>query len=103
MSTPPRNLPRFLPTLTEVVQPSGLAGTSASAAPDMEEIVQSVMQRVALTTERRLREETEAMVRALVNEQVQALSERRRQELESVVRQAVADALRLGTDPYKIN
>lgn len=103
MSTPPRNLPRFLPTLTEVVQPSGLSGASASAAPDMEEIVQSVMQRVALATERRLREETEAMVRALVNEQVQALSERLRQELESVVRQAVADALRLGTDLHKIN
>ena len=101
MSTTARNLPRFLPTLTEVVQPPGLARTSAAVMPDFEDVVQSVMQRVNLTIERRLLEETEALVRTLVTEQLQALSPGLRQELERVVRQAVADAMRSWTDPDK--
>jgi hypothetical protein len=93
MSESPRNLPRFLPTLTEVVQPPERAHAPVLASPDLEETVWFVMQRVDLVMERRLREETESMLRSVVNEQVQALSARLRQELEVVVRQAVADAL----------
>ena len=101
MSTTARNLPRFLPTLTEVVQPPGLARTSAAVMPDFEDVVQSVMQRVNLTIERRLLEETDALVRTLVTEQLQALSPGLRQELERVVRQAVSDAMRSQADPEK--
>ena len=101
MSTTARNLPRFLPTLTEVVQPPGLARTSAAVMPDFEDVVQSVMQRVNLTIERRLLEETDALVRTLVTEQLQTLSPGLRQELERVVRQAVSDAMRSWTDPDK--
>ena len=93
MSESPRNLPRFLPTLTEVVQPPERAHVPVPATPDLEETVWFVMQRVDMVMERRLREETESMLRSVVNEQVQALSARLRQELEVVVRQAVADAL----------
>ena len=103
MSAPPRNLPRFLPTLTEVVQPSGLSRALAPPTPDPEEIVQLVMLRVALATDRRIREETEALVRALVTEQTKGLGERLRQELESRVRQAVTDALTPCVDKHKIN
>ena len=93
MSKTPRNLPRFLPTLTEVVRPPGLASTSPEATPDLEEMVQSVLQRVSLEIERRLREETDILVRKLVEDQLQTLNERLRQDLERVVRQAVSDAM----------
>ena len=101
MSTTARNLPRFLPTLTEVVPPPGLARTSAAVMPDFEDVVQSVLQRVNLTIERRLLEEADALVRTLVTEQLQTLSPGLRQELEMVVRQAVSDAMRSQADPDK--
>lgn len=101
MSTTTRNLPRFLPTLTEVVQPPGLARTSAAVMPDFEDMVQSVMQRVNLTIERRLLEETDALVRTLVTDPLQDLRLRIRQELEMVVRQAVLEAMRSRADPDK--
>lgn len=101
MSTPPRNLPRFLPTLTEVVQPSVLAGASAPPTPDHEEIVQSVMQRVDLVLERRLSEEVDAMVRTLVAEQLTTLRTGLYEELEVVVRQAVSNAMPSRVDLHK--
>lgn len=94
MSTPFRNLPRFLPTLTEVVQPSSVAPrVEVSASPSLEDTVWFVLQRVDMVIERRVREETENMLRTVVNEQIQTLTLRLRQELEGVVRQAVSDAL----------
>lgn len=101
MNTPPRNLPRFLPTLTEVVQPGALAHAEIPASPDLEDTVWFVMQRVDLVMERRLREETETMLRAVVAEHVQSLSIRLRQELETVVRQAISDALALSANQTK--
>jgi hypothetical protein len=93
MSTTPRNLPRFLPTLTEVVHLPAQARTTVPATPDLEETVWFVMQRVDLVIERRLREEADAMLRNLVTEQLQTLGARLRQELETVVRQAVSEAV----------
>ena len=98
MSTPPRNLPRFLPTLTEVVHPGALTHSEVPASPGLEDTVWFVMQRVDLVMERRLREEAETMLRTVVAEHVQSLSIRLRQELETVVRQAVSDALALGVN-----
>ena len=98
MSTLPRNLPRFLPTLTEVVQPGVPTHSEIPASPGLEDTVWFVMQRVDLVMERRLREETEAMLRTVVTEHVQGLSIRLRQELEIVVRQAVSDALALNVN-----
>jgi hypothetical protein len=99
MNTPPRNLPRFLPTLTEVVQPPALVRDDVAASPDADEAVRLVMQRVEKVLEQRLREETEALVRIVVNEQIQTMSARLRLELESVVRKALLDALPGSIDP----
>lgn len=100
MRTTPRNLPRFLPTLTEVVNPPGLARASVPATPDLEEIVLTVMQQVDLVIERRLREEAEAMVRTLLTEQLHTLRLHLRQELELVVRQTVAEAMTSREDSH---
>lgn len=90
---PPANLPRFLPTLTEIVYPPGTPRKTRRASPVHEEILWFVMQRVDLVLERRIREEADAMVHSVVAEKLQEVSARLRQELEPVVRQAVMDAM----------
>ncbi len=87
---------RFVPTLTEVVQPAAVqvavAGQPASAALDhqhlQEQMVHRVMQRVDLTLDRLLRE----TVGRLVLEHTQALAPSLRDEIEIVVRQSVNNA-----------
>lgn len=90
-STPP---PRFVPTLTEVVQPPapGAGGPAEGAVPDaqylQEQMIHRVMQRVDLTLDRLLRE----TVGRLVLEHTQALAPSLRDEIEIVVRQSVNQA-----------
>lgn len=90
--------PRFVPTLTEIVQPAPApdAQAVASAAP-LEglppvleaQIVQRVLQRLDLSLERRLRE----VVGQLILEQTQSLLPRLREEIENVVSQSVHQAI----------
>jgi hypothetical protein len=96
-SMPPRQPPRFVPTLTEVVQPlvqqavapSSAIGATSSHEVLEDQIIHRVMQRVDLSLERRL---TEA-VAAMVLQQTQALVPRLREEIEFIVRQSVSDAV----------
>ena len=101
MNQAPRNLPRFLPTLTEIVDPSTLVSPTVQSTPDLENTVWSVMQRVDMLIERRIREETDVMLSIVVSQHLQSLSERLRLELEEVVRLAVADAVALQKDMHK--
>ncbi|MDO9400372.1 MAG: hypothetical protein Q7T46_02745 [Polaromonas sp.] len=87
--------PRFVPTLTEVVQPPASdAATSppVEAALDLRhlqaQMVHRVMQRVDLTLDRLLRE----TVGRLVLAHTQALAPSLRDEIEIVVRQSVNQA-----------
>lgn len=92
-SAPPQ---RFVPTLTEVVQPARpedlAADAPAASGPDVknlqEQMVHRVMQRVDLTLDRLLRE----TVGRLVLEHTQALAPSLRDEIEIVVRQSVNQA-----------
>ncbi len=72
MSTPPGNVPRFVPTLTEVVQ---------APAPAAHDMVRALTQELGVLLERRLREETDRLRDSL---QI---------EIELRVQQAVAQAL----------
>ena len=101
MNQAPRNLPRFLPTLTEIVDPSTLVSPTMQATPDLENMVWFVMQRVDMLIERRVREETDAMLSTVVAQHLQSLSERLRLEIEDVVRLAVADAVELQRNSHK--
>ena len=92
MNSPPPNLPRFLPTLTEVVFPPGSSAGSEPLEPGPQDITASVMQRVDKVMERRLRETT-ALTHTLLTEQLENLCSSLRQELETVVREAVAAAV----------
>ncbi len=113
MSDAPRVPPRFVPTLTEVVDPVRAAAPVAhaglpqslppayevppsratldSAAMEQleDQILHRVMQRVDLSLERRLRE----AVATMVLQHTQHLVPRLREEIEFVVRQAVAEAV----------
>lgn len=100
MFDPPRQPPRFVPTLTEVVQPISalVAPATPSEPPPLEpatsaaledQIIHRVMQRIDLSLERRLRE----AVAAMVLQQTQSLVPRLREEIEFVVRQSVSDAV----------
>lgn len=96
MSTPPKNLPRFLPTLTEVVKPGDAAAAASGEAapvrppmPTAEELVERVMQRLAPTLEIRLR----AVMTALVQEQVSAMEPYLWQEVDQALRQTVTAAV----------
>ena len=85
--------PRFVPTLTDVVQSSGYA-VQVNAAHQSEgqledQIVHRVMQRVDLVLERRLRE----AVAQVILTHTQSLGPRLREEIELVVRESVAQAV----------
>ena len=101
MSSAPRNLPRYLPTLTEVVQAPGLAPAAVTAVPDLEALVQSVLQRVEPVLEARLREEVDAMVRALLTEHLPSLRLRLREELLTATRQALMEGMGPESDLHK--
>ena len=82
-----RTPPRYVPTLTEVVQavPPPVLGPALSE----EQIVHRIMQRVDVSLDRRLRE----AIAATVIEQTRTLGPLLREEIETVVRQAVSQAV----------
>ena len=93
MSSPP---PRFVPTLTEVVQPSPAVSNLSLDRPSADldraatedQLVERVLRRVDLILERQLRE----AVGQLILEHTETLAPQLRQEIERVVRQSVNQA-----------
>ena len=91
--------PRFVPTLTDVVQPANHISNPPLDKPSSEflhtavlledQIVHRVMQRVDLVLERRLRE----AVAQVILSQTQNLAPRLREEIELVVRESVSQAV----------
>lgn len=90
-----RTPPKFVPTLTEVVQHSGPAPLSPTPAVSpvapvsQEQIAQKVMQRVDLVLDRRVRE----AIATVVLEQTDLLAPMLRERLETLVREVVAEAV----------
>ena len=80
--------PRFVPTLTEVVQ-SGPAPLGPSVVPPLDQLAERVLRRVDLVLERRLREE----IASVVLEQTAALAPLLRERVEDLVREVVSQAV----------
>lgn len=93
MNTVPRPPPRFVPTLTEVVDPASLSRLAPSSRPDVQAVINLVQSQVQPIFERRLQEELDRLVRTMVAKQWSDLSVKLQDELDMFVRQAVADAL----------
>lgn len=84
-----RTPPRFVPTLTEVVQAPPATQAAAAGNPPHEQIAQRVLQRVDLVLDRRLRE----AIAAVVVEHTHALTPLLRERIDAVVRDVVAEAV----------
>ena len=82
-----RTPPRYVPTLTEVV--NGTPAVSPSTALSQEQLVHRIMQRIDLTLDRRLRE----AIATTVLEQTRMLGPLLREDIEAVVRETVSQAL----------
>ena len=103
MTTTPRTPPRYVPTLTDVVQADQellLAASEDAALPEAptllpcagdleEQLVHRVLQRVDMVLEQRLR----SCIAQVTQEQTRSLVPRLREEVESVVRQSVYEAM----------
>ncbi len=94
--------PRFVPTLTDVVQPVMAqeqrmlpAATPAAIELLEDQVLQRVMQRVDLVLERRLREAVSQVILA----HTQTLGPRLREEIELVVRESVRQAVAQESSP----
>ena len=93
MSTTPPNASRFLPTLTEIVDPSVLGQIAQPEPQDFAAVLQALSQQVAPVIERRLRETSEALIRTLVERQMLALSQQLRLDLDAAIQQAISENL----------
>ena len=91
----PLGPPRFVPTLTDIVQPPvrGEGMAAEPAKPDtlllQEQLIERVMQRIDLTLDKRLREALGQVILA----QTQNLLPLLRDEIELVVRESVCQAV----------
>lgn len=103
MTSPARPLPRFIPTLTEVVDPASLTSTARQTKPEVEALIDQVQRQVQPIFERRLQEEFERLVRSLVARQWDDVRTRLQAEMDMFVRQAVLDALGKQVPPERSN
>lgn len=93
MSNVPKPPPRFVPTLTEVVDPACLTRLAPSPPPDVQAVINLVQRQVQPIFERRLQEELDRLIRTMVARQWSDVSARLQDEMDMFVRQAVTDAL----------
>lgn len=91
MNTPLRQMPRFLPTLTEVVRPSELPVEKSPSPSDSEALVQAVMARVDALIKTRVHQELESLVRSVVDERAATLGSELKVELHAEVRELVSE------------
>lgn len=93
MNTPPRQLPRFLPTLTEVVRPSELMVEKHPSPHDSEALVQAVMARVDALIKTRVHQELENLIRSVIDERSVTLCSDLKVELNAEIREIVSDVV----------
>ncbi|MBK9440687.1 MAG: hypothetical protein IPN53_04955 [Comamonadaceae bacterium] len=94
MNSKSRDIPRFLPTLTEVVDPREFGLLQAAPdKPDVARLAELVRQQVWPVLERKLQEECERLVRLMLSEQGLGVSLRMRQEMDLIIQQVVREVI----------
>jgi hypothetical protein len=86
-------VPRFVPTLTEVVDPVGLNRVSPAPEPKVEELIDLVRSRVQPQLERRVEQALYRLVGELIAQRWSAISSDLSQEVNDLIAQSVRDAL----------
>lgn len=94
MNTPTRQPPRFVPTLTEVVEPSPFRSESSGQGDALEALVAEIVEKLQPVVTRKMQDEFEQWLRATLAQHLREITARMQGELESMVRQAVLDELR---------
>lgn len=93
MNMPARQPPRFVPTLTEVIEPSAFNQNATHPGVDVEALVATIWQQVQPMLALKLQQESDRWLRATLAQQLQEINARLQGDIESLVRQAVSDAL----------
>lgn len=93
MNLPTRQPPRFVPTLTERVEPPASSPAAIETGIDVDALVASICQQVQPTIARKLQQESEQWLRAALAQHLHDTNARLQSEVESTVRQAVITAL----------
>ncbi len=93
MSTSPRNLPRFLPTLTEVVEPGSVNLAVPQVASQTVALEPAPVHIDPVALEARLREEAAIFLDAQIDDQVRIFSMRLRQQLQPIVNEVILEAI----------
>lgn len=91
MSTQPPVFPRFVPTLTEVVEPVHLIDTD-DVQSHAEALVQTLSVQMAELIDRKLSTLAEELIRSLLTEHLQNLTNKLKPELEEIVRRSLYQA-----------
>ena len=102
MSTQPPAFPRFVPTLTEVVDPLPLIGPEDVASND-EALIQTLSVQMSALIESKLSMLAEELIQSLLSEHLKNLTKKLQPELEEIARQTLHQArlLTAGHDKQK--
>ena len=101
MSSLPPPLPRFVPTLTEVVEPSFLTPILNNGVSQQQELMDSLKLHLTAMIEHRLRDFGEVAIRTLLSEQLQMLSNNLKLELDETINQFLHQTYSSNFDQYK--
>ena len=90
---PSRPVPRFVPTLTEVVDPVGVNRLPTPAGPKVDELIELVRVQVQPQLERRVEQVLYRLVGELIAKRWSTISADLSQEVNDLIANAVRDAL----------
>jgi hypothetical protein len=101
MSSLPTAFPRFVPTLTEVVEPSSLTQPVNDGATSEQDLIESLTLHLNSVIERQVTEFAEVVIRTLVTEQLKIVKDNLKLELGETVKQLVHQVYSSNLDQYK--
>ncbi|MBE0473643.1 hypothetical protein [Rhodoferax sp.] len=93
MNTPPRQPPRFVPTLTEKIEANTFTPIEPPPGINIEALIAAVWQQVQPLVVVKLQQHSEQWLRATLAQQLQEINIRVQDDIALLVRQAVSDAL----------
>jgi DNA polymerase III delta subunit len=99
MNTAARQPPRFVPTLTERVDPLELDRLTAHPDAAVEALVKEVWQQIQPMLAQRLQEHSEQWLRTALAQHLRDINAQLQSDMELLVHQAVMDALKTQTRP----
>jgi hypothetical protein len=101
MRSLPPPLTRFIPTLTEVVEPLLLTQAVDDGATAEQSLIDSLTLQLTAVIDRQVTELADVVIRTLVTEQLQIVKDNLKLELGETIKQALHQAYSSNLDKYK--